>query len=188
MEQQEIKKLFWNEAATLGLFMGIVYTIMLYIEYFFTLKSGGGVGNVIYSVAQFGVYIALIYNAQRRYMLKRGNLGLNYGQALGFGVTTMAFSGIIYGIGYYYMFNHIANDYFMSIIEDALVQSEVTEDVISEAIAAINSVYQNPLRCIMTIASSMAFTGAFISLVVSIYTRREAVTEDQEQNSENNQQ
>lgn len=171
MDKIEQKRLLWNEAATCGLFVGIIYTAMLYIEYFFTLKLDQ-TSSQIYSFVQIGIYIYIIYYAIRRYRDKRGDLGLTYIQGLGFGVLMMLFSGVIYGIGYYFMFNNIATEYFVEILREASLASGLDADMAEMAIEQTKVIYGNPLTCIFSTMFSSALGGALISLIVAIYTRR----------------
>ncbi len=171
MSQSTNKSLFWNEAATSSLFIGVVYTIMLFLEFKLPIETEELSGQV-FSFIRIGIYIGMLYYAQKRYLAKRGDLGLTYTQSVAFGSTTMALSGVIYGIGYFYIFNYVAKDYFLDAFKQIADATNLNPDLLQESLALTVEMYSSPLSCVLAIAASSAMNGIFLSALVSIYTRR----------------
>lgn len=173
MEENKLKKLYWTEAATGGLILGVAMFVLSFISYYFDF--GLDYGSVI-SVIQIAIIAVAIYLMGRRMAQFRGSrLGFTYGQAMGYTLALMLFTGFIYGLGEYFLQIVIDPAYFDELFEAALYKSGQSEKLIEQAVAAKESMgqmLQNPAVMVISGMFSMLFTGGVVGLIVSIFIKK----------------
>ena len=166
----EEKSTFWKSAMIYGLYIGIVLTLYSVIFYVTGLYLNEKLGYVVLLV-----YIACIVFTQIHYRNRELNGFISYGQAVGFAVAAMLFGGIIHGL-YSIIISNIDPgmiEQIKTIQEDAMLQKGMSEDQI-EAAMSIMSKMMTPGWMSMIVLLSAVFYGTIVSLISSIFIKRQA--------------
>ena len=166
MEQQST---FWKTAMVYGLYIGIMITLYSVIMY-----VTGQMQNKILGYLPVILYAVCILLAQTYYRDRDLNGSISYGEAVGFGVSVMLFSGIISAL-----YNLIIFKIDPSLIEQIkMAQEEVylksgwSEDKIETTMAMASKMMTPGWMAIMGLCSSVLM-GTIVSLVTSIFVKRQ---------------
>ena len=167
MEQKSVS--LWKSSLTYGLYLGIAM-IMISVIYYAT-------GNTFSKSAQwvsYGVMIAGVIIAQLSYRKALGDV-MTYGQALGIGVLTLLFASIIGGFYTYLLYGIIdpslQDQLRLSIEEQIVKQGRVPEEQIDMAVEMATK-FQKPVIMLLMSIFGGAFIGLIISLITSIFTKK----------------
>lgn len=173
--ETNISKIFWKEAMTGGLVVGVVLFLWDLISYWMDLpmKSSG-----FASLVQFVLLVGGILYFSRRMREFRGPaLGYPYGAAFGFVMGMSLFIGMVYGVGAYFLQIVIAPEYFNELFEIALLTSGLSEDLIEQTLTmreTMSHIMKNPIFFIFSGIFSMALYSGFIGLISAAFLKRPA--------------
>lgn len=109
------KKHFWQTSSNWGFLTGIFLFAMNLVSWMLKLEANGH--DWAHELLLFLVICPVIIISARRNAAAAGPEGYSYGRAVGFVFATMMFAGIIYGVGLFLMFNFIAVDYYIPMLE-----------------------------------------------------------------------
>ncbi len=166
----EEKSTFWKSAMIYGLYLALVLVLLSVILYVSGLILNQKVGY-----ASMVVYVAGIIFAQITYRNRELNGTISYGQALGFGVAVMLFSGIITALYTLILYTYIDPtliDQMKAVQEEALLQKGMSEDQIEAAMSVASKMMSPGVMSIMGLLGSL-FVGTIISLVTSIFVKKQ---------------
>jgi flagellar biosynthesis protein FliQ len=162
------KSTFWKSAMIDGLYLGILVTLFSVILY-----VTGQTQNKTLSYLPIVIYAVCIALAQINYRNHDLNGVISYGQAVGFGVAVMLFSGIITAL-----YNLIILKIDPSLIEqikimqeDAYLKNGMNEEMIEKTMEMSAKFMTPGIMAIMGLLGSV-FIGTIISLVTSIFVKR----------------
>ena len=165
----EQKSTFWKSAMIDGLYLGILvtlYSVILYVSGQALNKSMGYISFVMYIV---GVVLAQI-----NYRNRDLNGAISYGQAVGFGVAVMLFSGIIASL-YTLIIYKIDPSLIQQVKlmqEEELLKKGMSEEQIETAMSFASKMMTPGWISFMVLLGSV-FMGPIISLVTSIFVKRQ---------------
>ena len=184
MGERNLSKVFWSEALTGGLVLGIALFLWDLIGYWLNLPMAA---SGFASVVQFALLIAGIIYFSRRIRAFRGeSIGFPYGTAFGFIMAMMLFTGMIYGIGQYFLQVVIAPAYFNEVFEVTLWDSSFSEDLIEQTLAMKQSPFmKNPVIYIFSGLFTMCIYGGLIGLIAAALMKRPANPFADHDNTEN---
>ena len=172
MEEKPVS--LWKSSLTYGLYLGIALILVSVIYY--------ATGNIFEKSVQwvsYGLMIAGIIIAQLSFRKALGEV-MTYGQALGIGVLTMVFASVISGFYTYLLYGVIdpslQEQLRLSIEEQIVRQGNVPEEQLDMAID-IATRFQKPAIMFVMAIFWGAFAGLIISLITSIFTKKNP-TED----------
>ena len=166
MEQQST---FWKTAMVYGLYIGILITLYSVILYVI-----GQSQNKVLAYLPVIIYAVCIILAQIYYRDRDLNGSISYGEAVGFGVVVMLFSGIISAL-----YNLIIFKIDPSLIEqikiaqeEAYLKSGWSEEKIETTMAMASKFMTPGWMAIMGLFGAVMM-GTVISLVTSIFVKRQ---------------
>ncbi|MEG1635634.1 MAG: DUF4199 domain-containing protein, partial [Rikenellaceae bacterium] len=143
----------------------------------------------ISSILNFALIAGLLYYFTKRYGIARGDLGMTYGNGYSFILLTMIFAGIIYGALYFVQSNYIDPAYYKNLQEQVIINNPQLTDVQKDqALQVMSGVMSNPLVVIISTIFSTLLMGAFVGLVVAVFTKRAPVLFNNEINEEEKEQ
>ncbi|MDP2335823.1 MAG: DUF4199 domain-containing protein [Bacteroidota bacterium] len=165
----EQKSTFWKSAMIYGLYIGIVltlYSVILYVAGQSTNKSLVYVSIILYAVC--------IVLAQIHYRNHEKNGAISYGQAVGFAVGAMLFSGIITALYTLIIFKIDPGmiDQIKSVQEEAMLKQGLTEDQIEQAMSIASKMMTPGWMSMMSVLNAVIY-GTVISLVSSIFIKKQ---------------
>ncbi|WP_372774106.1 DUF4199 domain-containing protein [Mangrovibacterium sp.] len=166
----EEKSTFWKSAMTAGLYLGIILIVYNVILYATGQNLNTSLGIISYAIMAAGV---VHYQLQYR----NHELGgfISYGKAFGYGVSLMAFAGIIQSAYTVILMKYIDPgliDQIRIMQEEQMLKQGVPDEQIEMA-SQIMGVFQNPLIIAFSGLLTFAFIGVIISLVSSIYVKKQ---------------
>ncbi|MCK5535930.1 MAG: DUF4199 domain-containing protein [Bacteroidales bacterium] len=147
----------------------IIYIIILYF-----------LGLMFEPWVQYPNYIiigAIIYLGQKKLAESKGDLGLSYGKALGFGVIVSIISAVIVAVFNYLFYEIIAPEAIQQTIdfaEQTLIEKGLPDDQIEMALE-IQKKIMTPLWLTLLGFFGQIIIGLVISLLTSIFTRKEEI-------------
>ena len=166
MEQQST---FWKTAMVYGLYIGILITLYSVILYVI-----GQSQNKVLAYLPVIIYAVCIILAQIYYRDRDLNGSISYGEAVGFGVVVMLFSGIISAL-----YNLIIFKIHPSLIEqikiaqeEAYLKSGWSEEKIETTMSVASKFMTPGWMAIMGLFGAVMM-GTVISLVTSIFVKRQ---------------
>lgn len=168
MEQDQIRKSFWRDAAVMGTILGAVLSVTFVVAAYANINMG--LVNLVLYVATF------IYYGKKRAALY-GGYGFTYGQGLGFMVASSIFAGVILGIVTYVVYNLISPNLYetqLMTVYDKLGESlpMFTDEMIEQSVNMATVFMRNPLFVIFSSILGTVFSGAFFGLFAAIFTKR----------------
>lgn len=169
---EDLKRSFWTDTARAGLVMGLLIGV-------FDIAMLVLGAQELYASLKFTYYIVVmgsvlvIYTRQRG--LKYGNDGLSYGKALGFMSVIGMFSGLIMGVGMFFMMNYIAPDYYRELLERSMliVRPDMTATEQAEGLALSLKLIKNPLFSLLAGVMNMMLYSMFVGLIAAVFAKRE---------------
>lgn len=174
MKGKNLSKVFWTEAMTGGLIIGVLLFVWDLVGYWMNVPAKG---SSVASWVQFGLLVGgIIYFCQRMRAFRGAALGFSYANAFGFTLATMLFTGLVYGIGLFFLQVVIAPGYFGPIQEAAILESPYGDMILNnrEMERMVFSMLRSPFIYIFTGIFSMLIYGGLIGLVTSIFMKRPA--------------
>lgn len=163
---------FMKSAMTFGLITGlvvVVYTLLLYMTDSYLTK------NSFLGILQW-VFIAIgIYWGIKSYRDQYEGGYITYGKSLGLGALISVFAGVIMGIFTYLLYVVIDPELMeksIKLAQEEMLRSGLSEERVAAA-TKLQQQFTSPIIMLISSVFSMAFFGTIISLVVSIFTKRE---------------
>lgn len=165
----EQKSTFWKSAMIDGLYLGILvtlYSVILYVT--------GQMQNKALQYLPLIIYAVFIVWAQIKYRNQELDGSISYGQALGFGVAVMLFSGIISALYSLIIFkvDPTLIDQIKMAQEDAYLKNGMSEEQIEKVMEMSAKMMTPGVMAIMGLFGAV-FMGTIISLVTSIFVKRQ---------------
>lgn len=175
MEQRTLSQLFWQQALTGGLILGIALFVWDLAGYWLDLPvSNPGVASFV----QFVLLAGGIFWFGRKLREQRGPVaGFSYGQAFGFVMALMLCAGVIYGAGQYFLQVVIAPEYYEEVFEASLLGSSLDENLIEQMInmrEGISTIMRNPLVYLFSGIFTMVIYGGLVGLILCAFLKRPA--------------
>lgn len=150
---------FWPDAARAGVVVGVVAVLTV------CLKVWAHSGFMASLAELFAVTYCLYVFGKRR-----GEQ--TYGQSMKFILATMLLAGIVYGVGYYFMVNHWAVDFFTQ-------QIAAAEDMVSQVMQTTEydkqmayRMLSSPLWWLFYGVLAEVIYGGLVGLFVSAFLRK----------------
>lgn len=165
--ETELKKTIWKEAATGGLYLGLVLVASTVAKYLFQDINISTLTGLVEFMAVIGFTYAFARKISELYRPD----GFTIMQSMGFIVKMMLFAGVITGLGLSIMNNVVDPQYYYDIMEEAMLNSGLTDaqiELMSERMAMV----RNPLVMIFSGVMYMLLYGGLIGLVVSVFVKR----------------
>ena len=175
-DEKTLKKIFWTEAATGGLILGLAMCALSFIAYWFRLTLGY---STLMSVVQIVVIALVLFFYGRRVSVSRIETGFTYAQAMGFTLAMMVFTGILYGVGEYILQIKVDPEYFEQLFKDTLYRAGGDTEAVKELVRAreeMGDSMRNPLSMVFAGIFTMMLYGGFVGIVVSIFLKRRSLT------------
>jgi len=166
----EEKSTFWKSAMIYGLYLALALTLFSVITYVTGLILNPKIGYVSIALTIIGIVIAQILYRNREL-----NGAITYGQALGFGVAIMLFTGIVtalYTLVLYTFIDPSLIDQMKAAQEEAMLAKGLTEDQIDAAMSMASKMMSPVWMSIMGLVGSV-FSGTIISLITSIFIKKQ---------------
>ncbi len=165
----EQKSNFWKSAMLYGLYIGVVITLFSVILY-----VTGQTTNKVLGYISFPIYFGCILWTQFQYRNKNLNGEISYGQALGFGVAAMLFSGIISMLYTIIIYNLDPNliEQLKAVQEQALLAKGMSEDQVEAAMKIAGKMMSPGIMAISALIGSL-FLGTILSLITSIFVKKQ---------------
>lgn len=181
-DQKSISQIRNREAATAGLVLGLTLFLVVILDYFFSFSLSA---SYVPSILNFLLIAGLLYIFTRRYGALRGKLGMTYGNGYGFILLTMIYAGIIYGALYFVQSNYIDPAYYKNLQEQVIMTNpKLTDAQKDQAIQVLGGLMNNPLVIIISTIFSTLLMGAFVGLIVAVFTKKAPVLFDDEESNE----
>lgn len=158
-----------KSSLTYGIYLGIVSILLSVVLYVlgFTFETWA-------EYSSFPILIVAIVWAQLAY---RKNLGgeMTYGQALGIGIMTVVFSGVISGIYTYFLYTVIdpsLHDQLIIVTEQKILeQGNVSEEQL-DMVMNITKKFLHPVALSIQAVLYGAIGGLLISLITGIFIKK----------------
>lgn len=167
----EQKVSVWKANLTNGLILGLAGIVYSLVIYFLDLTFNKSLGYIFLLFTVF-----LLYYFIRSYRNNFLNGYITYGQSVGAGVIIFLYYSIISGIFMYILYTVIdtgLTNKMLAMVEETMVKSgKVPEGSLDTVMAFQKKILRPEILVPMTIISNMFF-GTIISLLVSIFVRKE---------------
>ncbi|MBE3093824.1 MAG: DUF4199 domain-containing protein [Actinobacteria bacterium] len=161
----------WKANLTNGLILGLAGIVYSVVIYFLDLTFNKSLGYIFLLFTVF-----LLYYFIRSYRNNFLNGYITYGQSVGAGVIIFLYYSIISGIFMYILYTVIdtgLTNKMLAMVEETMVKSgKVPEGSLDTVMAFQKKILRPEILVPMTIISNMFF-GTIISLLVSIFVRKE---------------
>ena len=163
---------YLRSAMTFGLIIGIVlviYTLLLYMTNSYLTK------NFLLSIIQWILVIGGLYWGIKSYRDQQEGGYITYGKSVGLGVLISVFVGVIMGIFTYLLFVAIdpgLMDESMKIAQEEMLKRGMSPDQVETA-TEMQRNFQSPILMLFGSILSFAFIGTILSLIISIFTKKE---------------
>lgn len=172
--EKNLSRIGWREAATGGLYAGLVYAALSIVGQLG--RSTAAVGSIAGAVSFFSL-AGFLYFYARRMTLHAGADGFSYGQCLGFILKMSLFAGILSGIGQFVLVNWIDPQGFEDQFE-LMVANVYGSRFSSKEVEAFQSLglqmMKNPLISVLSGIFSMVVYGGLLGLLISAFVKRPA--------------
>lgn len=165
----EEKSTFWQSAMTYGLYLGIALVLFNVILYVLGQNLNPTLGWITYVIIAAGIYYS-----QLNYRNRELNGYIKYSTALGFGVAVMLFAGIIQSLYTVILFKFIDPsllDQIRMMQEEVLLKQGLPEESIESA-TDMMAKFQSPVLMAISGLFSFALLGFIISLITSIFVKK----------------
>jgi hypothetical protein len=165
----EQKSTFWQSAMIYGLYLGIFFTLYSVILYVTGQTQNKSLALISYPLFAIGIVLAQI-----SYRNRELHGTISYGQALGFGVAAMFFSGIVSALYTLIIFKIDPGlvEQMKVMQEENLLKQGMSEDQIEAAMAITSKMMTPGWLSIMGLFGSV-IAGTIISLVTSIFVKKQ---------------
>lgn len=165
----EQKSNFWKSAMIYGLYIGIAMTLFSVILY-----VTGQTTNKVLGYISFPIYFGCVLWVQFQYRDKNLNGEISYGQAVGFGVAAMLFSGVItmlYTIIIYNLDPSLVEQ-LKAVQEQAMLTKGYSEEQVEAGMKITEKMMTPGILAISSLIGSV-FIGTIISLITSIFVKKQ---------------
>lgn len=168
--EKSVKQTVWKEAATGGLFLGVILAFVQFLSYW--MRSAQGM-TWLPGLLNFIAIVALIYLYGKKVSALYGAEGFSYGQSMGFVIRMMLFAGVLSGVAQYVLQNFVAPEYYAEQVELALLNAGFSETMTDEMMNNMGML-KNPFLMIFSGMLSMLIYGGLVGLIVSVFIKRPA--------------
>lgn len=166
-----LNKTEWREAATGGLYLGVVYAALSIATRY--LQANQQLVSVISAVSFFsvaGFLFAYASKMSRRY----GFQGYTFLQSMRFILKMSMFAGVIAGIGMFIQ-NKIAPETIrqqLEVMRELYIGKGWDAQLIDQSISMTEQLMLNPLFVVIGGIGSMIIYGGLLGIIVSLFVRR----------------
>lgn len=163
---------FWRDAAKGGIIIGAIVVAATYIKTWLAMSDS--TMGLLFSLLEFAAVAYCLYRfCKQRSALYDSLIGYSYGQNMGFVLGMMLLTGVIYGIGQYFLVNYFAPEFYAESFDTAF---ELMEDMMGDAaVQGADMAYRmirNPLYWLFYGVIAMVMYGGLIGLFVSALVKR----------------
>lgn len=172
--EQNMNKTIWREAATGGLYLGLVYAALSVAAHFG--KSLSGVATLCNALCFFSI-AGFLYFYSRRVAALSGSAGFSFGQCFLFTLRMSLFAGVLAGVGQFVLVNWLDPQGFqdqMDLTVATLAENGMSEREVEAAGKLTMSMMKNPIVVVLGGVFGMVLYGGLIGLVVSFFAKRPA--------------
>lgn len=172
MEEKSVS--IWKSSLVSAVYLAVAL-ILLSVIFYVT-------GNTFSKTAQYLTYPIMIGGILWAQISYKKSLGgtLTYGQAVGVGVLTMTFAGVITGIYTYLLYQVIdpsLQEQMRLFTEEQIIkQGRVPEEQLEMAVNMATK-FQTPLMMFIMAIVGGAFVGLIISLITAIFIKKNPTDE-----------
>jgi hypothetical protein len=166
----EEKVSVWKANLTNGLIMGLLGVVFTLVLYFLDLLFNRSLGY-IFLVAQIFILYYMIKSYRNNYL----HGYMTYGQSVGAGVIIFLYYSVIAAIFTYILYKFIDTGLtakLLSFTEDSMVKRGMNQQVIDAGMAMNKKIFIPGIMAPMSMIWIM-LEGTIISLIISIFTRKE---------------
>lgn len=163
---------FMKSAMTYGFITGVaivIYTLLLYMTGNYIAK------NTFLGILQWLILAGGLYYGIKSYRDQFAEGFISYGRSLGLGVLISVFVGVVMGLFTYLLYVVIDPELLeksMKYAQEEMLKAGMPESQV-EAATKMQRTFNSPLIMLFSSVFSFAFFGTIISLVVSIFTKKE---------------
>lgn len=166
----EEKVSVWKANLTNGIILGLIGIVYTLVLYFLDMTFNKSLGY-IFMVVQIGILFYMLKSYRDTYL----HGYMTYGQSLGAGVVIILYSTILTTIFSYILYKFIDTGLtgkILAITEEGMAKRGMTQEQIDGAMTVSKKMFTPGFMIISGFLGSMFF-GTIISLLVSIFTRKE---------------
>jgi hypothetical protein len=166
----EEKVSVWKSNLTNGIILGLISIVYTLVLYFLDMTFNKSLGY-IFMVVQIGILFYMLKSYRDTYL----HGYMTYGQSLGAGVVIILYSTILTTIFSYILYKFIDTGLtakLLAITEEGMVKKGVPQAQIDAGMAVSKKMLTPEFMLITGFLASMFF-GTIVSLLVSIFTRKE---------------
>ena len=163
---------YLKSAMTFGLIIGlilIIYNLLLYMTDNVVSK------NTILGILQRVILAGGLYYGIKTYRDQYSEGHITYGRSLGLGVLISVFAGAILGIYTYLLYTVIDPELLektIKLAQEEMLKTGMPEKQVETA-TEMQRTFISPITMMISSVFSLAFFGIIISLIVSIFTKKE---------------
>jgi hypothetical protein len=160
----------WKANLNAGLILGLIGIIWTLIMWFLDQTTNRTMGWIFFIVLIIGLFFGI-----KSYRDKYLNGFITYGHSLGAGVIIMIYYSIISAIFTYILYKFIdpnLTDKMLALAEEQLVGRGMSESLIEQSMQ-IQKKVMTPLVMSLSSILSGVFFGTILSLIISLFTKRE---------------
>lgn len=163
---------FWRDAAKGGIIVGAIVVAVSYIKTWLAMAGSGMV--MLFSLLEIIAVAYVLYKmCKQRSMLYDAAAGYSVGQNMAYVTAVMLFSGIIYGVGYYFLVNHVAAAFYEETFAASFeTMYKMVGNVSDAAFDMAMSLVRNPFYWLFYGIMAMIIYGGIIGLFVSAFVKR----------------
>ena len=174
----EPKRSFWADAAKGGTVIGFILFIFLFLSVKFAAGNTPSAAGTILWWLELITFTLAAYSFTKNRAAKYGQAGFTYGQGIGYIAAMMLFAGIIYGLGTYFVINHITPDTYMESLAATAERMSTLfgEQQTEEGMEIAERMLRSPFAMIMNGIFGLIIYGGFIGLFTAAFTKRLPVT------------
>ncbi len=172
--EQNLNKTLWREAATGGLYLGLVYAALSLAAHFG--KSVSGVASLCNALCFFAIAGFLYFYARRAAALS-GSEGFSFGRCYLLMLRISLFAGVLAGLGQFVLINWLDPQGFqdqMDLTVATLAENGMSEREVRAAGKLTMSMMKNPIVVVLGGIFGMVIYGGLIGLIVSFFAKRPA--------------
>ena len=166
----EEKVSVWKSNLTNGIILGLISVVYTLVLYFLDMTFNKTLGY-IFMIVQIGILFYMLKSYRDTYL----HGYMTYGQSLGAGVVIILYSTILTTIFSYILYKFIDTGLtakLLAITEEGMVKKGVPQAQIDAGMAVSKKMLTPEFMLITGFLASMFF-GTIVSLLVSIFTRKE---------------
>ena len=166
-----LNKIEWREAATGGLYMGVIYAALSIATRY--LQANQQIVSVISAISFFSV-AGFLFAYASRMSRQYGVQGYTFFQSMRFILKMSMFAGVIAGIGMFIQ-NRIAPEIIqqqLEVMRDFYIDKGWDAQLIDQSVSMTERLMLNPLFVVFGGIGSMILYGGLMGIIVSLFVRR----------------